>query len=82
MRASSAEFAAVMAKAGNIRRLGSAALDLCFVAAGNYDGFWERDLKAWDIAAGIVIVQRGGRLRHRRRRRRRHAGKRLDLRRQ
>src|SRR5579863_2066083 len=34
------EFNAVMAKAGNIRRLGSAALDLCFVAAGNYDGFW------------------------------------------
>ena len=55
-----AEFDAVMGKAGNIRRLGSAALDLCFVAAGNYDGFWERDLKSWDMAAGIVIVREAG----------------------
>jgi myo-inositol-1(or 4)-monophosphatase len=55
-----AEFDAVMAKAGNVRRLGSAALDLCFVAAGNYDGFWERDLKSWDIAAGIVIIKEAG----------------------
>ncbi len=47
-------------KAGNIRRLGAAALDLCFVAAGNYDGFWERDLKSWDMAAGIVIVREAG----------------------
>lgn len=55
-----AELTAVMAKAGNIRRLGSAALDLCFVAAGNYDGFWERDLKPWDIAAGIIIIKEAG----------------------
>ena len=55
-----AEFDAVIAKAGNIRRLGSAALDLCFVAAGNYDGYWERDLKSWDMAAGIVIVREAG----------------------
>ncbi len=54
------EFAAVMAKAGNVRRLGSAALDLCFVAAGNYDGFWERGLKPWDIAAGVLIVKEAG----------------------
>jgi myo-inositol-1(or 4)-monophosphatase len=54
------EFAEVMKKAGNVRRLGAAALDLCFVAAGNYDGFWERDLKPWDIAAGIVIIKEAG----------------------
>jgi myo-inositol-1(or 4)-monophosphatase len=55
-----AEFDAVIAKAGNVRRLGAAALDLCFVAAGNYDGFWERDLNVWDIAAGIVIIKEAG----------------------
>ena len=57
---SSAEFAAVLAKAGNLRRLGAAALDLCFVAAGNYDGFWERGLKSWDVAAGIVVIKEAG----------------------
>jgi myo-inositol-1(or 4)-monophosphatase len=55
-----AELAAVMAKAGNIRRLGSAALDLCFVASGSYDGFWERNLQAWDMAAGIIIIREAG----------------------
>ena len=55
-----AELSAVMKKAGNVRRLGSAALDLCFVAAGHYDGFWERDLKSWDIAAGIIIIKEAG----------------------
>jgi myo-inositol-1(or 4)-monophosphatase len=55
-----ADLTAVMAKAGNLRRLGSAALDLCFVAAGFYDGFWERNLQAWDIAAGILIVKEAG----------------------
>jgi myo-inositol-1(or 4)-monophosphatase len=55
-----ADLKAVMARAGNLRRLGSAALDLCFVASGSYDGFWERDLKPWDIAAGIIIIREGG----------------------
>jgi myo-inositol-1(or 4)-monophosphatase len=55
-----ADLAAVMAKAGNLRRLGAAALDLCFVASGSYDGFWERNLQAWDIAAGIIIVKEAG----------------------
>ncbi|VTZ50465.1 Inositol-1-monophosphatase [Methylocella tundrae] len=54
------ELAAVMAKAGNVRRLGSAALDLCYVAAGNYDGFWERGLKSWDMAAGIIMIKEAG----------------------
>lgn len=55
-----AEFAAVMARAGNLRRLGAAALDLCFVASGSYDGFWERGLKPWDMAAGVLIIREAG----------------------
>ncbi len=55
-----AELASVMAKAANIRRLGAAALDLCFVASGNFDGFWERDLQPWDIAAGIIMIKEAG----------------------
>jgi myo-inositol-1(or 4)-monophosphatase len=55
-----AEFSAAMAKVGNLRRLGAAALDLCFVASGCYDGFWERNLQAWDIAAGIIMIKEAG----------------------
>jgi myo-inositol-1(or 4)-monophosphatase len=54
------ELDAVMARVANLRRLGSAALDLCFLAAGSYDGFWERGLNSWDMAAGIVIVREAG----------------------
>ena len=43
-----------------IRRAGSAALDLAYVAAGRYDGFWEMGLSRWDIAAGIVLVREAG----------------------
>ena len=43
-----------------IRRLGSAALDLAYVACGRYDGFWESNLKSWDIAAGILLVTEAG----------------------
>jgi myo-inositol-1(or 4)-monophosphatase len=43
-----------------IRRAGSAALDLCYVASGRYDGFWELKLKPWDIAAGTLIVKEAG----------------------
>lgn len=43
-----------------IRRFGSAALDLAYVAAGRYDGFWERRLHAWDLAAGLIIVKEAG----------------------
>jgi myo-inositol-1(or 4)-monophosphatase len=49
---------AVRARA--IRRLGSAALDLCYVACGRMDGFWDRNLKPWDTAAGALIVREGG----------------------
>lgn len=50
----------IMNVSSGIRRFGSAALDLAFVAAGRYDGFWECDLKSWDIAAGIVLVREAG----------------------
>lgn len=50
-------------KAQGLRRTGSAALDLCYVAAGRFDGFWEVRLNPWDMAAGAVIVREaGGRL--------------------
>ena len=55
-----AELAEVMARALNVRRLGAAALDLAFVAAGRLDAFWERGLNAWDVAAGIVLVREAG----------------------
>ncbi len=47
-------------KAQAIRRLGSAALDLCFVACGRFDGFWELKLFPWDVSAGILIVEEAG----------------------
>jgi myo-inositol-1(or 4)-monophosphatase len=50
----------LLPQVAGIRRFGSAALDLAFVAAGRVDGYWERGLKAWDIAAGAVIVQEAG----------------------
>jgi myo-inositol-1(or 4)-monophosphatase len=43
-----------------VRRLGSAALDLCYVAAGRLDAFWEQRLKPWDITAGALLVQEAG----------------------
>ncbi len=43
-----------------VRRFGSAALDMAYVAAGRYDGYWEGGLNAWDIAAGIIIVKEAG----------------------
>jgi myo-inositol-1(or 4)-monophosphatase len=43
-----------------VRRWGAAALDMAYVAAGRYEGFWERRLNTWDIAAGIIIVKEAG----------------------
>jgi myo-inositol-1(or 4)-monophosphatase len=55
-------FAAFLAEAQAVRRLGSAALDLCYVAAGRADGFWEEILKPWDMHAGrLIIAEAGGR---------------------
>lgn len=53
-------FAAFVAKARAIRRLGSAAIDLCWVAAGRMDAFWEERLKPWDTRAGALLVQEAG----------------------
>jgi myo-inositol-1(or 4)-monophosphatase len=53
-------FGKFVGEARAVRRLGSAALDLCYVAAGRLDGFWESDLKPWDIAAGALIVAEAG----------------------
>ena len=54
------EMQVVMASSAGIRRTGAAALDLAWVAAGRFDGFWERNLRPWDLAAGIVILREAG----------------------
>jgi myo-inositol-1(or 4)-monophosphatase len=53
-------FDAFLMEAQAVRRLGSAALDLCYVAAGRFDGFWERRLWPWDVAAGTLIITEAG----------------------
>jgi myo-inositol-1(or 4)-monophosphatase len=53
-------FGAFVTKARAVRRLGSAALDLCYVAAGRLDGFWEARLKPWDTAAASLLVEEAG----------------------
>jgi myo-inositol-1(or 4)-monophosphatase len=55
-----AAFTRVLETAGDIRRAGSAALDLAYVAAGRLDGYWERGLAPWDIAAGLLLVREAG----------------------
>jgi len=50
----------LMPRSAGVRRLGAASLDLAYVAAGRYDGFWERELNAWDMAAGLIIVREAG----------------------
>ena len=55
-----AMFGAFLAASRAVRRLGSAAIDLCYVAAGRFDGFWEQHLKPWDVSAGALIVEEAG----------------------
>ena len=50
----------VMSETAGVRRMGAAALDLAYVAAGRFDGFWEAELSPWDIAAGIVLIREAG----------------------
>jgi myo-inositol-1(or 4)-monophosphatase len=50
----------VMARTAGVRRFGAASLDLAYVAAGRFDGFWERGLNPWDVAAGAVLVREAG----------------------
>jgi len=55
-----AGFTALYAEVGDIRRMGSAALDLAYIAAGRLDGFWEYGLQPWDLAAGMLMVSEAG----------------------
>ena len=55
-----ADIAALMPHCAGVRRMGASALDLAYVAAGRLDGFWERRLQQWDIAAGLVILHEAG----------------------
>ncbi|NEX48533.1 inositol monophosphatase family protein [Pseudotabrizicola algicola] len=54
------DLARLMPACAGVRRWGAAALDLAYVAAGRYDGYWERELNAWDVAAGILLVKEAG----------------------
>ena len=54
------DLARLLPATAGVRRFGSAALDMAYVAAGRYEGFWERRLNAWDLAAGIIIVKEAG----------------------
>ena len=54
------ELAALQSKVAGFRRFGAASLDLAFVAAGRLDGYWERNLQSWDVAAGLLMVREAG----------------------
>ncbi|MBO0902407.1 inositol monophosphatase family protein [Jiella sonneratiae] len=54
------EFREVISETAGIRRMGAASLDLAYVAAGRFDGFWEKALKPWDVAAGSILVREAG----------------------
>jgi myo-inositol-1(or 4)-monophosphatase len=55
-----AELSTVMARVANVRRLGAASIDIAYVAAGRFDAYWERGLKPWDMAAGLILVREAG----------------------
>ena len=54
------EYVKVSKNVLNVRKLGSAALDMAFVASGRFDGYWQRELNYWDIAAGVIILKEAG----------------------
>ncbi len=54
------ELAALQPRVAGLRRFGAAALDLAYVAAGRLDGYWERNLKPWDMAAGVILIREAG----------------------
>ncbi len=56
------DLARLLPACAGVRRFGAASLDLCYVAAGRFDGFWERRLNAWDMAAGLLIAKEAGAL--------------------
>ena len=55
-----ADFTRILLASQSVRRTGSAALNLCYVAAGRFDGFWARDTKVWDVAAGFLMIREAG----------------------
>jgi len=55
-----AQFSHILLKCQSVRRLGSAAIDMCYCAMGRFDGYWELTIMPWDIAAGMVIVEEAG----------------------
>ena len=54
------EYTFLSNKVSNVRKFGSAALDMAYVACGRFDGYWQRELNYWDIAAGIILVKEAG----------------------
>ena len=54
------EYISVSKKVSNVRKFGSAALDMAYVASGRFDGYWQRELNYWDIAAGIILIKEAG----------------------
>ncbi|HEX3999496.1 MAG TPA: inositol monophosphatase family protein [Pirellulales bacterium] len=55
-----ADFTRIIVASQSVRRTGSAALNLCYIAAGRFDGFWARDTKVWDVAAGFLAIREAG----------------------
>ena len=54
------EYIKVSLNVSNVRKFGSAALDMAYVACGRFDGYWQRELNYWDIAAGLIILKEAG----------------------
>mgnify|MGYP001261696966 FL=1 len=54
------EYINISKNVSNVRKFGSAALDMAYVACGRFDGYWQRELNYWDIAAGIILVKEAG----------------------
>jgi len=54
------EYISISTQVSNVRKFGSAALDMAYVACGRFDGYWQRELNYWDIAAGIILIKESG----------------------
>jgi myo-inositol-1(or 4)-monophosphatase len=54
------EYINVSKNVSNVRKFGSASLDMAYVACGRFDGYWQRELNYWDVAAGIIILKEAG----------------------
>ena len=54
------EYIKISNNSSNVRKFGSAALDMAYVACGRFDGYWQREINLWDVAAGIVLVKEAG----------------------